>query len=179
MNKSILALTLLCGFLLGVVAGPWLWPEPLLKQQAEPEPAAQQAVVAPPPAPEPVAAAEIPAEPEMQLKGVFVIGDGTRSVALIQTGEGQPQPYRVDQKLPNEYVVKTIARNVVEVEKNGTTISLPLVRSSSSSAPEATEVEIVTPAAADTPAVESSAVPAEAPVAAENKPAPVETGQDG
>lgn len=57
------------------------------------------------------------------------------------------KPILVDQKLPNDYVVKTIAKNVVEVEKNGATVSLPLVRSSGSSAPEATEAEIATPAA--------------------------------
>ena len=177
MNKPILALTLLCGFLLGVVTGPWLWPRPLLKGQAESETPAQQTVVAPPPAPipEPVVANETPAEPEMQLKGVFLVSDGERSVALIQTGEGQPQPYRVDQKLPNDYVVKTIAKNVVEVEKNGATVSLPLVRSSSSSAPEPTEAEIATPAA-DTATPEQPAD--ETPAAVESSPAPAETGQD-
>jgi type II secretory pathway component PulC len=166
MNKAILVLTLLCGFLLGVVAGPWIWPRQMAATPAASPP--PQAVVVPqplppPPPPEPIP----PPEPELTLKGVLVGADASRSRALIAQGEDSPRLYKVDEKLPNGYVLKAVNNKDVEIEKNGDTMSLPLVRTASIG----TDVEPPQADSAESPPVDTPVAeptPAEAPTATES-----------
>jgi type II secretory pathway component PulC len=168
MSKPILFLTLLCGFLLGVIAGPWLWPRDLLRSSppTEPEPSlAPVAAVAepeptPPPPPEPPPAAE----PELVLKGVFVGADAGRSRALIAEGDDSPRPYKVNDKLPNGYVLRAVNHKDVEIEKNGESLTLPLARSQSPVEEEGLHEETLPPDADETP---EASQPDELPTATE------------
>ena len=130
MNKAVTILALAFGFLLGVIAGPWLWPPELLNAfTGDPTTAPQevQAVsAAPPPSPPPPPAPPPPRESELELKGVFVGGDASR--ALIAYGEQAPRPYKLDDKLPDGSVLKAINSKDVEVEKNGETRTLLIER---------------------------------------------------
>lgn len=150
MNKAVLVLTLLCGFLLGVVAGPWLRPRDLPQvPHAEPTAAPPLALAVPetppPPPPEPPP----PAEPELALKGVFVGADAGRSRALIAHGEDAPRLYKVDDKLPDGAVLKTVTGKDIEVEKNGEMRTLALERGKPGV--EANEIALPTEAAESQP----------------------------
>lgn len=173
MNKAIPTLTLICGFLLGVIAGPWLWPRDLLIQSPAPPESSPQTAIQPEvlpvlPAPEAPAAAEATApaqeESELVLKGVLVGEDAARSRALIAQGMAEPRLYKVDDKLPDGSVLKAVENKQVEVEKDGETLKLTLDRGKPSDTPNA-----------GTASVEANDVPAEAePAASEpQSPAPV------
>jgi hypothetical protein len=173
MNKTIPALTLICGFLLGVIAGPWLWPRDLLTQAPLVPTPSPQAVILPealPASPATEATAPILAtapaqeEPDLILKGVLVGEDAARSRALIAHGIAEPRLYKVDDKLPDGSVLKTVDNKRVEIEKNGNTTHLTLDRGKPS-----------TRDGADTPAADSADAPAvpEPAVAEPASPAPV------
>jgi type II secretory pathway component PulC len=130
MNKAIPALTLLCGFLLGVIAGPWLWPRGFQQAPVE-EPPAPVTVVAAPAPPPPPPLPPPPPEPELVLKGVFVGADASRSRALIASDEASPRLYKPDDKLPDGSVLKAVSGKDVEIEKNGETRTLTLERGKS------------------------------------------------
>ncbi len=182
MDKIVLVLTLVCGFLLGVVAAPWIRP-----QTTEPAKSDAPAPVVPAAAALPEVPASLPPppsreaeEPEMALKGVFLVPEEAKSVALISTGEGQAQPYRLEQKLPNGYVLQSIQKNSVEVSKDGNNVTLPLIRASRDSSADS-ETPGLLPAVEDSAiAPEPQAEPAGA-TRAEEKPAsaPVTPAAEG
>jgi type II secretory pathway component PulC len=120
-----------------VIAGPWLWPRDLLTQAPQAPTSSPQAIIQPEalpasPATEPTAPilATAPAqeEPDLILKGVLVGEDATRSRALIAHGEANARLYKMDDKLPDGSVLKTVSRNSIEIEKDGAVSTLVLVR---------------------------------------------------
>ena len=141
MNKAILALTLLCGFFLGVIAGPWLWPRDLLQAPTEETlpPQATSLPAPPPPPPPPPAAPPPPTEAELVLKGVFAAADTSRARALIAHGEESPQLYKVDEKLPDGSVLRAVDIKEVQIEKDGEMQTLPLERGKPGTASDESE----------------------------------------
>lgn len=150
MNQLVIFLSLLCGFLMGVIAGPWLWPremraQPIVESLAPaPEALAHQALPPPPPPPAP----EPQVDDQLHLKGVLVgMGEG-RSRALIALGTALPKSYKMDDKLPDGSVLKDISGKSVDVEKNGETRTLALERGTASPTEEDTTIAEIEPAAA-------------------------------
>jgi hypothetical protein len=106
---------------------------------------------------------------------VFVGADASRSRALIAQGEDNPRLYKVDEKLPNGYVLKAVSNKEVEIEKNGDTMSLPLVRAASTGTEaETSQTDGAEPPVVDVPATEPT--PTEPPAVIES-PAAI-TGQE-
>ncbi len=170
MNKAIPALTLLCGFLMGVIAGPWLWPRDLRAPVTVPDTAPESNTQVQPQLslPEPISAAPAPEaaqeQPEWILKGVLVGEDASRSRALIARGVDEPRLYKVDDKLPDGSVVKAVDYKHVELEKDGETLNLTLDRGRPSPETEPAPANVdETPA--ETPA-DTTEKPAPSPVTA-------------
>ncbi|MGH8454848.1 MAG: type II secretion system protein N [Nevskiales bacterium] len=131
MNKAFAVLAVLCSFLLGVVAGPWLAPLNPRNITELPAPAEQTPVAQPTVPPLPTAGTQPANEPELALKGVFVSADSGRSRALIALGDDPPVRYRVEQKLPIGFVLKSVGPKSVEIAKDGDTRTLLIQRSKS------------------------------------------------
>jgi type II secretory pathway component PulC len=171
MSKAIPALALLCGFLLGVIAGPWLWPPDLLAPLVETAPVPPPVAVLPRPPPPPPPPP--PPEPELVLKGIFVASDPGRARALIARGDESPRLYKPDEKLPDGSVLRVVNSKDVEIEKNGAMRTLPLDRgtpATDASEPaeaaepveeaEVPEQPAPAPAATDEPANDQTPAPA-------------------
>lgn len=141
MNKPLFALSVLSAFLVGVLVGPWLRPQPQPVPPIVEAPPPPPQVESKPPPLEPPPPAAAAAEAELQLKGVFVGADASRSRALITYDDSSPKPYKLDEKLPDGSVLKAVGNRSIEVERDGQTRTLPLTRGSNAD----TELEALTP----------------------------------